>query len=267
MHNQIRKALDDIQAEEALKQNTASFLHNRIYCNKAEKQRMPWYGSWLQYGRLATVTTCLCLLLVVFGFGGRSVYMEPVSAISVDVNPSIELGINRWDRVVSVEGYNEDGTALAEVLQEQLNIKYSNYADALDTLINSEYIIGYLENDGAVSITVLGSDDREREKMLSCINACGYMNRPNVSCHAGNHEEAEEAHEHGMSFGKYRAFLELQKLDATVTVEDVQGLSMREIQDRIEKLGGNVTEDTIGNMQHEGGCQEQNSGHSHNGKH
>ena len=31
--------------------------------------------------------------------------MTPVSAVSIDVNPSIELGVNRFDRVVAVEGY------------------------------------------------------------------------------------------------------------------------------------------------------------------
>ena len=31
------------------------------------------------------------------------------AVISVDVNPSIELSINRFDRVIDVEGYNADG--------------------------------------------------------------------------------------------------------------------------------------------------------------
>ena len=31
--------------------------------------------------------------------------MTPTAYISIDINPSLELGINRFDRIVSVEGY------------------------------------------------------------------------------------------------------------------------------------------------------------------
>ena len=48
----------------------------------------------------------------------------------------------------------------------------------------------------------------------------------------------EEAHQYRMSFGKYRACLELSKYDESVTVEECHGMSMGEIEDRIETCKG-----------------------------
>ena len=48
----------------------------------------------------------------------------------------------------------------------------------------------------------------------------------------------EAAHDCGLSYGKYRAYLELAALDPTVTPEEVQGMTMREIRDRIAALSG-----------------------------
>lgn len=59
-----------------------------------------------------------------------------------------------------------------------------------------------------------------------------------------------EAHQHEMSFGKYRAFLELSQYDADITVEDCHRMSMGEIQNRIKSCQGhnrkNVTEENSG---------------------
>ena len=41
------------------------------------------------------------------------------------------------------------------------------------------------------------------------------------------------AHKEGLSYGKYRAFLELQKLEPGITPEEIRGMSMREIRERI----------------------------------
>ena len=66
----------------------------------------------------------------------------------------------------------------------------------------------------------------------------------------------EAAHEAGLSYGKYQAFLALQALDPSVTAEEVQGMTMRELRDRIAALGGDP--DAVGS-------HSQTSGHHSNG--
>ncbi|WP_181861874.1 anti-sigma-I factor RsgI family protein [Slackia isoflavoniconvertens] len=38
--------------------------------------------------------------------------MQPTAYMGIDVNPSIELGVNRFDVVVCAEGLNDDGEAV-----------------------------------------------------------------------------------------------------------------------------------------------------------
>ena len=122
--------------------------------------------------------------------------------------------------------------------------------------------IGIVDGEGAllaqgelVSITVLEDGEKSAE-MLSQISACGYASSPNVTCQIANREEINNAHHAGLSFGKYRAFLELHALDPSITPEQIQGLTMREIRDWIARL----SEDDSGNTQ---GNETQNSGNGH----
>jgi hypothetical protein len=238
LDNKIRDAMGSVRAEEALIRSTKAFL--------ASKASAPAKPFSLRYAAVAFA----CLAFMVLGFGGWNFYMVPVSAISVDVNPSIELGVNRLDRVVSVKGYNEDGKALAASVE----LKNLNYSDALDVLLSSETMQPYRANDGLVSITVIGNTEQKSEEMRARIAACGYAAAPNVECRCGNREEVEIAHASGLSFGKYRAYLELQALDPSVTPEDVQGLTMRQIRDKIQELGGS------GNAQYGQGSGGQRNG-------
>lgn len=54
----------------------------------------------------------VCLLLLLSG-GGYWVYFLPTAKIDIDINPSVALSINRFNKVLSVEGYNAGGQALA----------------------------------------------------------------------------------------------------------------------------------------------------------
>ena len=66
-------------------------------------------------------------------------------------------------------------------------------------------------------------------------------NRKNAYCYACSPEEVDEAHAAGLSHGKYRAYLELQALAPDITIEEVQGMTMREIQELVQ--GGLRAED------------------------
>lgn len=187
-------------------------------------------------GYLAAVAACLVLLLA--GLGGYHYYFTPTTYLSVDINPSLELGINRFDRVVSVKAWNEDGQALADSLE--LNLL--DYREALERLVACEDIAGRLAAGELLSITVAGEDEAQCGRLLAGAQACT-AGQENVQCHHGDAEALEEAHHAGLSLGKYQAFLELQALDPTVTAEDVAGLTMRQIRDWIGSLEqGNVVE-------------------------
>ena len=143
--------------------------------------------------------------------------------------------------MISVEGIGEDGEALAETL----DVRFLNYADALDCLLENQTVEDYLAQDEVLSIAVAGDNQGQADAILAQAETCTAGTK-NVYCHAADSEELEHAHEAGLSFGKYQAFLILQSLDPSVTPDDVQGLTMREIRDRIAALDPSAAQGLYG---------------------
>ena len=221
MNDIFKELFNPIRAEEKLKNQTIAFLAQRTqgYTRTTIKpHKYPLYA-----------TVCICFLFMLFG--GRWLYFTPTAQISIDINPSIEMSINRFDQVIDINDFNEDGRKLAD----SLNIKYMNYADAVEQVLNNDTITALLSNNEVVTITVIGPDRRQSAKILSGVEVCA-EERCNTYCFFASSEEVADAHGMGLSCGKYRAFLELQLLDPNITPEAVQEMTMREIQDLIDRL-------------------------------
>lgn len=244
MRDELKTALDKVTADETLKQSTRAFLALQTHEYGAAKAR-PRTAR-----RLAAAFACLALVIV--GGTGYWAYFSPTCAISIDINPSVELAVNRFDKVISVEGIGEDGEALAETL----DVRFLNYADALDCLLENQTVEDYLAQDEVLSIAVAGDNQGQADAILAQAETCTAGTK-NVYCHAADSEELEHAHEAGLSFGKYQAFLILQSLDPSVTPDDVQGLTMREIRDRIAALDPSAAQGLYGEGH---GHDNQNSG-------
>lgn len=243
MNNAFKELFGPIRAEEDLKERTKEFLakETQDYAKAPAKGR----------GYPACAAVCACLLLALLG--GRWLYFTPTAEISMDINPSIELSVNRFDRVVAVTGFNEDGQALSR----ELDVKYKDYAQAVEQVLRHDSVAALLSAGEVMSITVAGQDGQQSAKLLSGVEAC-VAGQSNIDCHSARPEEAAAAHEAGLSCGKYRAFLELQRLDPDITPEIVQGMTMREIRDLISRLSagsGLPPSDGWGNGHHGNGGQ------------
>ncbi len=229
MNDRIKNAFDTIRAEERLKAETREYIARKAY-----GRRTPGFCM-----RRWAAAAAAFLFFVLAGIGGGLLYFTPTSVISVDVNPSIELGVNRFDKVVSVKGYNEDGRALAS----SLHVRFLDYRDALDRLLKDTGLSKYVEEGQLVSVTVTGKSEKKSEEMLADVTSCTASVNENISCSCGNYEQMSAAHAAGMSFGKYKAYLELKSLDPEITEEDVRGLTMRQIRDMTDARSGS-TKDT-----------------------
>lgn len=237
MDNKLQSAFKPIRATEELRLNLTAFVCGEA-SKKQRKTRTP-----LRYA----MACCAMLVFVICGFGGYNFYQTPVSYISVDVNPSVELGLNRLDRVVSVTAYNDDGAA---VLQN-LDLKNKPYTDAVELLLADETFGEYLSEDALLSFTVVSNRE---ETLLAGIRQCRGYAQADAECHSANPSLMDAAHQSGLSFGKYQAYLELSQYDKTITAEDCQYLSMRELRDRISQyIGGDGNGQGNGNGHHGAG--------------
>ena len=147
--------------------------------------------------------------------------------------PEIARILGKNVNVISVQGWNDDGTALAETV----DVTHLSYTDAVETILSTDTIETLLAGDAVVEIGVIGDDDAHCATLLAGVEACT-AGRQNAHCYRAGTDEVEAAHDCGLSYGKYRAYQELAALDPTVTPEQVADMTMREIRDRIAALSG-----------------------------
>lgn len=227
MKDKIKETFNQVHAEKDLKEATRAFL--------AQKTNGYTKSKKSNYKLIAAAAACLLLLL----FGGHRFYFTPTVAVSIDINPSIELGINRFNRVISVKSYNDDGQELINLL----NIKYMDYSEAIDQILNNENISALLSENEFMTIAVTDSNGTQSSDIFSNIESYTSENR-NICCYLALPDEVENAHELGLSYGKYRAFLELQAVKPDITPEDIQNMTMREIRDLTASLSSDGEADT-----------------------
>ncbi len=101
---------------------------------------------------------------VLLGIGGWA-YASPYTYVSVDVNPSIEFMVNRFDRVLSVKAVNDDGEELLNNISlEDLKNKtiYDAIAKSVAQISDSGYFDGDIEG-GIVITTSSESADKAEE--------------------------------------------------------------------------------------------------------
>lgn len=250
MKNKIRIAFDSIKADKNLAEKTKQNVL------KAVSGYKPKAMNALRFG----VSCAACLLIL--AATGSWLFFVPTVCISIDINPSFELSVNRFDKVVSVESYNEDGKALIEAL----DIKYLSCYDAIDKIVKSEEIAVFLEDNDTLEIGVFGSDNAQTERLLSQINSCTGKS-DNTYCYFDEDTKSEVAHKLGLSKGKYRAYEKLTELGIDVDVMQIRDMSMREIRELIAEFDdadnkNDCPENTLP------ACKESVTGKRHNyGKH
>jgi hypothetical protein len=141
----------------------------------------------------------------------------PVSYISVDINPSVELGVNAFDEVVSAEAYNEDGKKVLE----GTNLINTDINDAVNTVISNAVSEGYISEDGTSAVEITTTTDKEdvAEKLDESLNGAANEALKDNDIEATVETEnvalarRDEARELGITPGKLNLIQKLQALD------------------------------------------------------
>ena len=192
------------------------------------------------------------------GLGAYAYYQTPSTYVSFDINPSVELGVNAFDVVVSVDAVNEDGKALIEG-QDLLG---KGWEEAIENLVDSAIDKEYIQEDGSSVISVVVESDNEEKAteksdvyeehvnkavMRRLKEAIVYKDCSDLALRT-------EAKELGISPGKLKHIKMLQVLDPTITVEDYKDAKISEIMVKARELirnnplpeTGSTTDSTTG---------------------
>lgn len=266
MKNKINQAFDKIKADEQLKENTYQLLQEKL-TEKPGKKKTP-------VKRFALAIAAI-ILLATGSFYSYNMYTTEAAYLDIDVNPSIELTLNRFDQVINAYAYNKEGQ---EIL-DNIDITNKSYKNALTELVTEMTAQGYITDTGLFTATLQTSDNKtEKEKikkMQTTITQLlkGQKNTPEQKIYTVDATTKTHAHEENLTPAKYLAILKLQEVDPEATFDNCRHHSISEIEEQCDSkhVDGDSShshgEDSGTNHHSEGGNNKNHHSSSEHNKH
>ena len=219
-------------------------------------------------GRIAAIAACLALVACLIG--GVADFLRPMAYVGIDVNPSVELTLNRFDIVVGTHALNDDG-------QQALNEASCMWRPFDDAARDLDGAMRAITGEGAVVEVSIDCDNESRYAALAAQSNNCFGCTGEAHCNRTNAEERQAAHDLSMGVAKYRAYQALQEAGIDVSTEECASMSMRELRDLLVRNEGDTSEGEgehprMGNGQGAGAHNDGAKGHGHgngngNGKH
>lgn len=142
--------------------------------------------------------------------------------MSIDINPSIEIGVNEKYQVIDMISYNKDGESIVANIPDW---KKKDFDSVIFEIINQLKIQGFVEHNKDVLIGTVIKDEISNEKQLNqhMDHVKNEMEKEmfNVKLVEGSEKERSIAKEQGVTIGQY---IEKQSSDKNKEKEDQQEL-------------------------------------------
>ena len=241
---ELEQKIDDLFAK-LTPDNAERILRNAETEKKPAAKKSGRKRLWLRIGSIAAAFVLLAAGAVAAVNYGR--YSKIDSTVTLDVNPSIELCVNRSDRVLRVTPLNEDG----ENVIDSMRLENVDLDVAVNALIGSMMKKGYLsEISNSILITVDGADAARSKALSEHVSAevdlmlnAGFPGA--VLSQTANSDEALKslADANFITVGKAQLIQTLIGRNPLYTFEDLSKLTINELNVLLGKLPADA--DTI----------------------
>ena len=188
------------------------------------------------------IAACLAVMLL----GGGLFYQQVnavASVVSLDVNPSIELKVNRSEKVLVCTPLNEDAKAILADMSNGADLKGAKLDVAVNAIVGSLVRNGYLDSiSSAIMISVEDKDTARAEKLQRELTSTvdGVLqtseSRASVLTQTLTQDAGltQQARENSISTGKAALVNRVLALNATLKFDALAKLSVEELKDLAE---------------------------------
>lgn len=192
------------------------------------------------FGPFIKAASVAAVFLVALGLSyGVYSYNVPYSYVNVDINPSIELTTNVFDRVLDIDGLNEDG----EKLLSAVDLRNKKLKEAIGDIVENAIDAGYLKEDetNAIMLTVTGKDDQKVEQIQKDVKRAAAEElktekvESEVVVEKTTLEKHDSAREQGISPGKLLLAEKLVEVKPELKAEELKDVSVKEIMKAINE--------------------------------
>lgn len=192
--------------------------------------------------RIWKSTAAACLALMIVGGGGAYGYQSHAvaSVVSLDVNPSIELKVNRNEKVLLCEAVNDEGRDVLSDMGDGKDLKGTKLDVAVNAIVGGLVKNGYFDSlSSAILISVEDNDttraDRLQKELYDTVSA--FLSDSDHTADvlsqtvAQNSALEAQARSNNISTGKAALIEQIMKLNGSLKFEALSGLSVEELKD------------------------------------
>lgn len=192
-----------------------------------------WAKEVRQFKSLS-IAACIIICLLI-GISSQ-MYFTKAMVISVDDSQSMEFGVNRFGRIISVKGYNKE----SEDIMKDMEIKYKSYEEVLKNMIAENAGEDVQAEETYMLITVQLDNKKQEDGTMQRIesiagNSKTYGREFQIDCMLVDNETLETAHGHGMTAGIYSKVQELGKINIDINMKDYSHCNINQINKEIQQ--------------------------------
>jgi hypothetical protein len=191
------------------KQNLPYSIGEEIYFFPIESVNEPMTKrSISNIFRLKTVWIFMAALMIFIGtFIPMYQNNKAYAYMSIDANPSVELGVNKKMQVVKLTGFNKEGK---EIISHLKNWKKEDVSELTKVILAEMKSGGYLKNNHQVLISTVRIEQPEQkveeklQRKLDKIEASVHNEKLEIIVIQATEKERQKAHNEGLTAGKYQ---------------------------------------------------------------
>jgi hypothetical protein len=154
--------------------------------------------------------------------------------MNIDINPSVELEFNKYERVLNAKALNEDGTKIINHTGKIKNYKVEDAAKLLvETCANDNYIKDNVDN--SIMFTLYSPNQNKIDGIKSKVNANveNLLKIKNKKAELINEiatkEDIDRASLQNISVGKLKLYEKIKAVKPETTIEDVKNQPVRDL--------------------------------------
>ena len=231
----VEHAAPDIKSRVMEKCKNASSFEEKTIFIKHERNR--------KRERIYQFIAAAAVLLMVFNVSADAIISRTAkrvdTVVDIDVNPGIELGINKNDEIVTVTAINDDGR---EIL-DGMRLEGTQTKVAVNAIVGSMFEHGYLQGEtDSILVSVTNDDPASAAKIEQDISENidvllkAYNQEVNVISQvvsSGDEELNTMADTYGISAGKAALIKKIIEMYGVYTEEELAYLNITELNEII----------------------------------
>lgn len=174
-------------------------------------QELTMQPQIIRFPKQAAVAASAAIVIAACGSMGSYTWSNPISYVSLDINPSIAYSLNEFNRVIAVDGMNDEGAAIVDVIGDSL--KNTDITTALTITVEQLSTDAYIDADNTnyMIIGVYSDKDSKANALMSTVDefTANSVETCSITTVNVSKETKESADSYGITAGKMELINEI----------------------------------------------------------